>query len=551
MAKNNRQKIKNKEIFFFLTIFFIALLLRVWKFNQIPPSLFGDEVDTGYQAYSILKTGRDYFGNLLPVHFQSLGDWRMPLYIYLTVPSLAIFGVTDFAVRLPSLIFNLLSILVIWLLLRKITQEKIALLATFLLAISPWHIHFSLLGLEVGLMNLLLLLGFYFFLSDSFTLAAISWGFSLYSYSTTKLFVPLLMTGLLIVYWSKIFNRKRILDFWIPFLVVLIPMFYSLIFSQGAARFSTISIFSDKTVPQKVEELRRECPFTGKAARIIHNKVTVWWSSFLANYLRSFSPEFLFLSGDPSPRHNPTAKGELYWIYLPMIIFGLFYWLLEFLKTKDKRILFITTWMLLTPIPAALTQNGGTHAIRLFQFFPWWEFLAASGLFFLTSLLKINWQKRLVWLIFSGILFLNFFSFSHSYFFHFPRKEGQWWQWWNYGYRDLFKYLNTVEDNYQQIYISPGHEPPIIYSLFYNHYPPKEIQKEMTISPVGYGKYLFAEPDFSFLKTGEKKENILFVATPGLPKALGYELETNPKIEILKKIFYPNGEVVFYVFQTR
>ena len=76
---------KVKKRFWLLAVLVgLTLLMRLVRFNQIPPGLFGDEVDTGYQAYSIAKTGRDYFGNLLPIHFQSFGDWRMPLYIYLT-----------------------------------------------------------------------------------------------------------------------------------------------------------------------------------------------------------------------------------------------------------------------------------------------------------------------------------------------------------------------------------------------------------------------------------------------------------------------------------
>ena len=41
-----------------IAILIVASVLRLWGLNKVPVSLFGDEVDVGYQAYSILKTGK-------------------------------------------------------------------------------------------------------------------------------------------------------------------------------------------------------------------------------------------------------------------------------------------------------------------------------------------------------------------------------------------------------------------------------------------------------------------------------------------------------------
>src|SRR4030042_1148859 len=95
-----------KKNLILVVIILVAAIVRLWKVGIIPPGLFGDEVDTGYQAYSILKTGRDYFGNFLPVHFQSFGDWRVPLYIYLDRLFVAFLGLSELAVRLPSAILG-------------------------------------------------------------------------------------------------------------------------------------------------------------------------------------------------------------------------------------------------------------------------------------------------------------------------------------------------------------------------------------------------------------------------------------------------------------
>src|SRR3989344_4924231 len=94
-------------------IFLVASILRLWKISEVPVSLFGDELDVGYQAYSILKTGRDYYGNFMPIHFHSLAEWRTPLYLYSSVPTIAIFGVSAYGVRLPAAIFGVAGVLVL------------------------------------------------------------------------------------------------------------------------------------------------------------------------------------------------------------------------------------------------------------------------------------------------------------------------------------------------------------------------------------------------------------------------------------------------------
>src|SRR3989338_9212559 len=103
-----------------LVILLVASLLRLWRIDQVPVSLFGDELDVGYQAYSILKTGKDYSGNSWPLHFHSLAEWRTPLYLYSSVPTVALFGISPLGVRLPAALFGVLSIWVMFLLVRQL-----------------------------------------------------------------------------------------------------------------------------------------------------------------------------------------------------------------------------------------------------------------------------------------------------------------------------------------------------------------------------------------------------------------------------------------------
>src|SRR3989344_2922211 len=157
-----------------ISIFVVAFFLRAYNLSEVPVSLFGDELDVGYHAYSILKTGKDYMGNPRPLHFQSIAEWRTPLYLYSAVPTVALFGILPLGVRLPAAIFGVLSIIGMYLLVKelytfvrieeRILGDKLALVAALVMAISPWHIQYSRAGFEVTQLLAFLLFGLYFFI---------------------------------------------------------------------------------------------------------------------------------------------------------------------------------------------------------------------------------------------------------------------------------------------------------------------------------------------------------------------------------------------------
>ena len=100
----------NKRIVILLIITIIAVLLRFWQLGQVPPSPDWDEAALGYNAYSILETGRDEYGTLLPVILRSFDDYKPGLYGYLTVPSIWLFDLNVWAVRLPSALIGSLTV---------------------------------------------------------------------------------------------------------------------------------------------------------------------------------------------------------------------------------------------------------------------------------------------------------------------------------------------------------------------------------------------------------------------------------------------------------
>jgi 4-amino-4-deoxy-L-arabinose transferase-like glycosyltransferase len=140
-------------------IFVLALFLRVYKLDEVPVGFLWDEAALGYNAYSILYTGRDEYGKLFPAVFKSFGDYKPGFYVYLTIPSVAILGLNEFSTRLPSAIFGSLTVLLIYFLISKGTRltnnkenEILAIFSSAVLAITPWHINFSRGAWELNVM---------------------------------------------------------------------------------------------------------------------------------------------------------------------------------------------------------------------------------------------------------------------------------------------------------------------------------------------------------------------------------------------------------------
>jgi 4-amino-4-deoxy-L-arabinose transferase-like glycosyltransferase len=171
-----------------ISITLLAGFLRIYKIAEIPPALSWDEVSIGYNAYSILKTGRDEHQKFLPVDtFVAYGDYKPPLAVYITVPFVAMFGLNELAVRLPSAFFGTFTVLLTYFFVRSLFraedseirvrsksknlastsmgwQASLALISTLILAISPWHINLSRAGFEANIALFLVLLGIYLFL---------------------------------------------------------------------------------------------------------------------------------------------------------------------------------------------------------------------------------------------------------------------------------------------------------------------------------------------------------------------------------------------------
>lgn len=179
-----------------LLVIGLGLWARIYQFWEVPGDINQDEAFAGYEAYSLLLSGKDSHGYAFPVYLTAWGSGMNALNTYLMIPFVALFGLHTWVIRLPQLIVGCLSIPVTYLTMKRLSDGRMALFTTFFLSIAPWHIMLSRWGLESNLAPGFLLFGFYFFLKGVdnprfFLLSALLYGISLYSYATIWLVVPL------------------------------------------------------------------------------------------------------------------------------------------------------------------------------------------------------------------------------------------------------------------------------------------------------------------------------------------------------------------------
>ncbi len=167
---------RNGKLWILGIIVILAAGLRLIGLDKYPAGFTPDEAAFGYNAYSLLKTGHDEWGipfwQLPFTNLRSFGDYKMPLYAFLTVPSVTLFGLNEIAVRLPNAILGILAVVVIYLFGRKLTGNKnTAQIAALMLAISPWHMPLSRGAFEANLITFFLPLGIYLYLQKKYRLS--------------------------------------------------------------------------------------------------------------------------------------------------------------------------------------------------------------------------------------------------------------------------------------------------------------------------------------------------------------------------------------------
>jgi len=508
-----------------------ASWLRLTRLDELPAGLFCDEAGLGYNSYSLAQTGKDETGTTLPLYVWSFGvSYKNPVFIYSGVVPVALGGLNDFTVRLTSAVYGIATVIAMFFLGRALLGAWGGLLAAGLLAVLPWHLHFSRIAFE--------LITYPFFFIVALTLLVrwvqgrrtLSWamfffGVTLYTYVPSKLFVPLFLVGFSLLFAPELWRRRR--EALLAFVVLVVTVAPVVVFDithqrQSGQYFRNTSIFGS------------DAPADALARR------------FVENYQAFFSHRFLFESGDTISRHAVPGHGELYPFLAPLLLLGLAFCL----GRRQRLFLLPLLWLALYPIAASLMTEiptasrafigapgfallaaiGAVAVVRLpAQILPWP--LAATGAQLALVAIGLWWclpQVERYWQLYTEL---------------YPRVSAKSYTGFQFGHRDVVRYFLEHQSEYDQFLLTPfDNNQPQSFLLFYSAYAPEKLhqgglgamQRDLRMrvaSPEDLGAYGY----------GQRK---LWAVTPA-------ELGLFADYEEKERILAPDGSAAFVLVDVR
>lgn len=398
-----------------ITIFFLILISSFfifYKFTQIPKYLAYDEIEFTKLALSLDK--KPY------IVYSPLATGHSTLYFYILLIFLKIFGINTFALRLPSAIFGILSIVMFYLIMKEISKNqvhnsKLIIINSLILLTSRWFLNFSRFAFEPTFLLFLELTSIYFFLKGFICqknqenknnknnninniyliLSGVFTGLSFNSYTPGRVFflLPLFFivkSSFSIKKERIIINIKKALFFIIPFLLIITPLTYQL-----------------KTIKDtRIDQLF----FWRNHEMSIKEKINGTWQNISSLTL------MFFIKGDMNGRHNYPGKPALNLMLGVLGILGV----LEILRKKsnfyDKFFFVYFIISLLPSIPIYPWENPSM--LRTFTALPSIVYFIGNGLNISITIVSKILIKRKVFILYIlyFIIFLSSFYELRTYF---------------------------------------------------------------------------------------------------------------------------------------
>jgi len=494
----------------FILIFIIILgaFLRLINLGNLPNAYSPDELAQGYTAYSIIQTGKDEWGSKNLFNLQSFGDYKPPIQTLVMIPSIKLFGLTPFSVRLPNAIFSIATILLAYLIAKLLfNNSPIALLSSLFVCLSPWSLPMSRIALEANLVVFIISLATYLFLlsqkkQNIFLLltSILFFGISLFTYHSAKIFTPLFFIFLII--HQKTYSKPKFLITSIfVFSLFLISNLY--INSQiKSNRTGDIAIFNPTDHWSYVSNTQYEITQNGLPyfiTKLFYNKIIYLYETFTQNYLSYFSPQFLITQGAGETTYGMIPGYGVLGL-IPGIGFALsLIFLIQKRPFESKRNLFFILSTILIPPLIAAVAKGQYSANRVSLMMPFIQIFSAFGLITLIS--EIKKYQKIIYLGLSLIFTLTTLTFLQRYFFQGNQilAEGM-----LYGHQQANEYIKNINTNH--IIYSRKLSEPQAYVSFFNQINPRVVQSES----VNWSEY--QTRNLSFLdQLGEYKlENFIF-----------------------------------------
>lgn len=519
---------KTNRILFIVIV--LAAFLRLWNLGNVPPSASMDEASIGYNAYSVLKTGGDEYGEFPLISQRSYDDWRRSTYLLLVVPFIVLFDLNVASVRLPAVILSTLTVWatyhIVLLLFPKPSSfgKATALIASLLLAINPLHIYISRLGHESNACLSFLVFGVLFFLQglknkNNFLISMVFFTLSMISYYSGQAFIPLFGIGLLFIFRKNIFtailSSKKILISFLILVVLLIPVFWAIFSPQALVRFKGTSTFSPEVhsemYRQRVLLWNKAIEDTDLIGMVTYHRRLFPLVVFTQGYFSHLNPKWLFVNSDSEPFKAPNT-GILNLLEAPLIAIGIFVLIFNrLIDSKNKKLIFL--WIILAPIPASIATQA-PHAMRFYNSLPIWQIFSALGLVYI--LYKFIKYRTLFLCIFVFVVLISLFNFYKNYFVIFPKTQSSSFA---YALSKAIPFVLEKEESYDKIVFSNKENLYQSYMLFLFHskYDPFLYQKQGGTISGGFAEsHKFGKYEFRPIIWSKDKSimNTLYVGNP-------------------------------------
>jgi len=417
---------KRNKIVLLILILAIAVFFRFYKLAEIPPGLYPDVAMNGTNALDAIKTG-DF------KVFYPDNNGREGLFMNLIALSFLTFGASIWAIKIVSALFGIFTVLGTYLLAKQLfsylneqnhntqnTNSKqstniniqntngfgfwnfcfglsrgdiIALLSTFFIATSFWHVNFSRIGFRAIMVPFFLVWGLYFLFKAIrtyeshpndpnkkflisyflFLISGIFFGLGFHTYIAFRI-APIIILPIFIIWLIKNWPRPKPAP-WIIFIIFALlaagPLLYY--YAKNPADFmgraGQVSVFA-----------------SGNAAKALIQSTAKTLGQFVA-------------IGDYNWRHNLSGSPQIFWPLIPFFIIGIIYSIRQILKRgayrRDKLSLLATHWTLLVAwgamlVPSITTAEGLPHALRSIGAIPPSYIFTGLGSYWLFT--KIKYQ---------------------------------------------------------------------------------------------------------------------------------------------------------------
>lgn len=491
--------------------FIFFLIIYLYKLGSIPYGLFCDEAQTGLRAWELISGNFSNFES--PFFYNHFNYIFGSLSVYATVPFVALFGLNEFSVRLTSVFFALISLIMLFLIFKKINSTNI-LFTLILFMVSPVFFHLSRVNFGHLPSIFFLITGFYFYvcslIENKFIYSIISgifFGISLYGYpgfiiGTGAVVFSIFLTEI-IYNRTDLLKYKKIVLLMTSFLILSLPIIYSVLFNKNFL-------------------VRLKEKGAGNNSVTIKSRVV----EYASNYQKYYSYKYLFLNGEESAvlRHSVVGNGPFLELSFLLLVISFMFILV---RSKNKRYylpFFILFFIYPLPDLITTTREASPYTVSVFTtmiFFPFLINYALDGF----NKIKIFNHKLLIGLIFlifcvESVIFFNNYLKYPSY------SSGYWG--WQYGPKEIISYFKNEKNNFDEMYMTGSFNAPEVFLKFYD---PENKCKNCFIGGIGQfdenKKQLFA---FRFTEMNDVNKVV-----------------PNQKFKIKKIIYLPDNSPEFLI----